>query len=102
MASTNTGDALTMSATTEQKTANGWLATTDTTTDIGTTVRTMVRDIGDGTSSDAPTPVHKNQPHARTTHATERDASSAMVCQGDDKASATQAAMTTEINTRWG
>jgi hypothetical protein len=91
-----------MSATTEQKTANGWLATTDTTTDNGTTVRTMVRDIGDGTSSEAPTPVHKNHPHVRTTHATERDASSAMVCHGDKSASATHAAIATEFNTRWG
>lgn len=102
MASTNTDDAHTMSATTEQKIASGWLAAIDTTTDNGTTMRTMVRDIGDGTSSEAKTPVHKNQPHVSATHATARDASSAMVCHGDASARRTHASRTTATRMRSG
>jgi hypothetical protein len=102
MASTNTGDAYTMSATTEQKTASGWPATTDTTTDNGTTMRTMVRDIGDGTSNEAPTLVHNDQPHVRSTQQTERDASSAMICHGDDNARITHANRTTDTTMRSG
>jgi hypothetical protein len=84
-----------MSATTELKTASGWLATTDATTDNGTTMRIIVRDVGDGTSREAPTLVHNNHPHVRSTQLTERDASSAMVCHGDVSAVVTHAAMTT-------
>ena len=102
MASTNTGDAHTMSATTEQKTASGWLATTDMTTDNGTAMRMMVSDVGDGTSRDAPTHVHNNQPHVRSTQPTERDASSAMTCHGEASARVTQATIATQTNTRGG
>ena len=102
MASTNTGDAHTMSATTEQKIASGWLAAIDTTTDNGTTMRTMVRDVGEGTSNDAATLVHNNQPHVRSTQLTERDASSAMVCQGDAIAMVTHAITATDTAMRSG
>ena len=102
MASTNTGDAHTISVTTEQKTAMGWLATIDMTTDSGTTMRTMVRDIGDGTNKEAPTAVHNNQPHIRSTQLTERDASSAIVCHGADSARTTQAKRTTDTAMRSG
>ena len=102
MASTNTGDAHTISVTTEQKTAMGWLATIEMTTDSGTTMRTMVRDIGDGTNKEAPTAVHNNQPHIRSTQLTERDASSAIVCHGAESARTTQAKRTTDTAMRSG
>jgi hypothetical protein len=91
-----------MSATTEQKTATGWLATSDTTTDSGTTMRTMVRDIGDGTNKEAPTVVHNNQPHVRSTQLTGREVSSAIACHGADSANTTQATRTTDTAMRSG
>ena len=102
MVSTKTGDQHTTSATTEPKTASGSLAAMDMAIDSGTTMRAIVNDIGDGTRSAAVTPVHKSQPHVRSTHPTGREASSAMVCQGEDNARVTHAMTTTQINTRCG
>jgi hypothetical protein len=91
-----------MSATTEQKTATGWLATRDTTTASGTTMRTSVSDIGDGTNNDAPTAVQNNQPQVRSTQLTGRDASSAIACHGAESARTTQAKRTTDTAMRSG
>lgn len=73
MKSTKSGDEATINDTTAQKIATGAVECIDTTTDNGTTIRTMVSDMGDGTSNDAPTLVHSNQLHVSSTHATVRD-----------------------------
>ncbi|CAB4689162.1 unannotated protein [freshwater metagenome] len=102
MVSTKTGDAHTIRATTAQKIAKGDASIVDTTTDNGTTIRTMVSEIGDGTSNDTATLVHNNHPHVVRTHATAREESSAMDCHGDDNARTAHATTTTAITMRSG